>query len=784
VLLQRITPKLAALAAALTVSAVMLTLDASERRRVEQEQRIQVMERVSALRAKLEGGINVAVAATRSMAVVYAIHPDLTHDEFLRMSREIMVSNPAIRNIGLSHGTVIAYVYPLEGNEKAVGLDYRSVPAQWPVYQQMMESGAPLMAGPVPLVQGGTGVIVRAPVFRQAAHGREFIGSVSSPLMLDRLLDDAGLRELEATTAIAIRGRDGKGSDGETFYGSLEMFGANPVLRTVFLPGGSWEIAAMPRSGWGAGSAALNVVRTLGVLLCLLAAVLVYTLVRHLQRRAENERRLNESETQLKLRSAELYGHNVVLDMITRHAGLPDIMEKLARAVEAQHPGMLCSIMLLDADGKHLRHGAAPSLPDFYNRAVDGVAIGEGAGSCGTAAWRGERVVIENIQTHRYWEGFHDLLQRAGLQSCWSQPIKDCDGHVLGTFAIYHRQPASPQPDEIALIEASAALAALAIERTRTAETLHLHDAALNFVANAMIITGREGHIVWANHAFSELTGYAVAEVIGHSCNELLNSGHQDEAFYEGMWQSILAGKVWHGELVNRRKDGSLFHEEMTITPVRDGNGEITHFVALKQDITSRKAAEESLKNMAFYDPLTNLPNRRLLIDRLALTLAIGKRSGRYGALMFLDLDNFKPLNDAHGHDVGDLLLMEAARRITGCVREEDTVARFGGDEFVVLLKELDADEEAAASHATGVAEKIRKALFEPYRLGLLQPENGSTEIEHQCTSSIGIVLFASHETNRDDILKRADIAMYQAKAAGRNTVHFYDPDTELQLAT
>jgi diguanylate cyclase (GGDEF)-like protein/PAS domain S-box-containing protein len=775
VLLHRFTPQFAALAAALAVSAVMLTVDNIERQRVMQEQRLHVMERVSALRTKLESGINVAVAATRSLAVVYTLHPELSRDEFVRMSREIMAPNPVIRNIGLSHGTVIVYVYPMEGNEKAVGLDYRSLPAQWPAYRQMMESGAPLMAGPVPLVQGGTGVIMRIPVFHQAAQGREFIGSVSAPLMLDRMLDDAGVHQLEETLMIAIRGRDGKGSAGEIFYGDLAVFDMKPVLRPVSLPGGNWEIAAAPRYGWDAGSSALTVIRTLGGLLCLLAALLAYTLVRHLQRRAENEQHLTESKTQLKLRGVELANQNAVLDMIAHHTELPVIMENLVWMIEAQHPGMLCSIMLLDPDGKHLRHGAAPSLPDFYNQAVDGIAIGEGVGSCGTSAWRGERVVTENIQAHRYWESFRELLQRADLQSCWSQPIKGYDGRVLGTFAIYHRQPATPQPDEIALIESYAALAALAIERTRTTETLRLHDAALNFVANAMLITDREGHIVWANHAFSELTGYAISEVIGHSCNELLHSGHQDAQFYERMWQTILDGKAWHGELINKRKNSSLYYEEMTITPVRDGKHNITHFVALKQDITSRKAAEENLKNMAFYDPLTNLPNRRLLIDRLALTLAIGKRSGRHGALMFLDLDNFKPLNDAHGHDVGDLLLMEAARRITGCVREEDTVARFGGDEFVVLLKELDTDKTASASHASGVAEKIQKAMAEPYRLELLQPEEGSTEIEHQCTASIGITLFDSHETDREDILKRADIAMYQAKAAGRNTIRFYD---------
>jgi len=272
------------------------------------------------------------------------------------------------------------------------------------------------------------------------------------------------------------------------------------------------------------------------------------------------------------------------------------------------------------------------------------------------------------------------------------------------------------------------------------------------------------------------LTGYEFDEAAGRHCGELLKSGCHDRQFYAAMWQTILSGRVWDGELVNRRKDGTLYHDEMTITPVRGKSGEIAHFVALKQDITARKISEEHLKNLAFYDPLTQLPNRRLLIDRLGQTFASSRRSGRHGALMFLDLDNFKPLNATHGHDVGDLLLIEASRRIVACVREEDTIARFGGDEFVVMLKELDADSAASATQASSVAEKIRAALTKPYQLELLQEEDGKLAIEHRCTSSIGIVLFAGHEYSREDILKWADIAMYQAKAAGRNTIRFYNP--------
>ena len=304
--------------------------------------------------------------------------------------------------------------------------------------------------------------------------------------------------------------------------------------------------------------------------------------------------------------------------------------------------------------------------------------------------------------------------------------------------------------------------------------SLQLHDAALNAAANAIVITDKDGLIVWVNQAFTRMTGYRPEEAVGHMLKERIKSGLQNEPDIEHLWSTILAGQPWHGELINRRKDGSLYHEEMTITPVRDANNKISNYVAIKQDISERKETEEQIHSLAFYDPLTSLPNRRLLNDRLQQSQASNKRSGRYAALMFLDLDNFKSLNDTHGHDVGDLLLIEVAHRIGHCVREVDTVARFGGDEFVVMISELDVNRDEAISQAGIVAEKIRTALAEPYVL-TVQQDGMETTVEHHCTSSIGVVMFINHEASPEDIIKWADMAMYQAKEAGRNLIRLYD---------
>jgi diguanylate cyclase (GGDEF)-like protein len=209
---------------------------------------------------------------------------------------------------------------------------------------------------------------------------------------------------------------------------------------------------------------------------------------------------------------------------------------------------------------------------------------------------------------------------------------------------------------------------------------------------------------------------------------------------------------------------------------IRDAANAVTRVVVVSNDITNRRAAEEQIHRLAYFDPLTMLPNRRLLIDRLRLIMATTRRNSRFGALLFLDLDNFKPVNDAHGHGVGDLLLVEAAGRLTKCVREVDTVARFGGDEFVVLLGDLDATKAESESAAFLVAEKIRNRMSEPFVLPVHHQGEEDHFIKHQCTSSIGVVLFLDGEYCEEDILRWADIAMYQAKENGRNQVCLIDP--------
>lgn len=315
---------------------------------------------------------------------------------------------------------------------------------------------------------------------------------------------------------------------------------------------------------------------------------------------------------------------------------------------------------------------------------------------------------------------------------------------------------------------------AYAKELIDASRSLKLKNDALNISANGIIITDIDGNVEWANAAYSRLSGYDQGEAIGLNLRSLVKSKVQDKAFYKSMWATILSKQVWHGELVNRRKDGSLYHEEMTITPMLDHNGKIEHFVAVKQDITERKLMEDQIHDYAFYDTLTHLPNRRLLLDRLTQAQAMSKRSSEYGAVMFLDLDNFKSLNDTHGHSTGDLLLIEVARRIKVCLRKSDTVARFGGDEFVVLLSGLSTNRDESVQKTKLIAEKIRSTIAKPYFLTIGIEQHQEEVVEHHCSSSIGVALFLEYEVSQEDILKHADSAMYQVKESGRNKVLFY----------
>lgn len=318
-------------------------------------------------------------------------------------------------------------------------------------------------------------------------------------------------------------------------------------------------------------------------------------------------------------------------------------------------------------------------------------------------------------------------------------------------------------------------LAVLDITARKSAENqLRKLSQAVEQSSDSIIITDTKAVIEYVNDAFVRNTGYSRNEAIGQT-PRIVQSGLTPRETFTVMWDELNQGRPWQGELHNQRKDGSQHIEQVAISPIRQSDGTLTHYVAVRTDITAQKAAAEQIEKFAFYDPLTGLANRRLLIDRLQHAMAAGIRDQRQGAVLYIDLDNFKDVNDTLGHAEGDLLLKQVSERLTACIREGDTAARLGGDEFVVLFEDITEGVLDAATQVQIIGEKILAALKHTYLLA-----GGSRE----GTASIGVALFGgASETDAEGPLKRAYQAMYQAKAAGRNILRFYDPQLQAAAA-
>jgi diguanylate cyclase (GGDEF)-like protein/PAS domain S-box-containing protein len=329
-------------------------------------------------------------------------------------------------------------------------------------------------------------------------------------------------------------------------------------------------------------------------------------------------------------------------------------------------------------------------------------------------------------------------------------------------------------------LQAEIGRAAVALDGAREglskarAELLDRNDqlrvAAIAFESlEGRFVTDANFVILRVNQALIELTGYSEFDAVNRT-PAFLWSNRRDALGYDEIWHAGKSRGFWHGETWARRQNGEDFPVRLTVTAVKDAWDEATHYVATLSDITVSKAAVEEIQRLGFHDALTGLPNRRLLLDRLQQALTFAQRNGRCGALMFLDLDDFKTLNDNLGHDVGDLLLQQVTRRLKDSMREGDTVARLGGDEFVVILQDLSGSRDEAIAQTELIGEKIRNKLSQRYALD---------KLEWSSTPSIGATVFKGTDQSTDQLLKQADIAMYQAKAAGRNTLRFFDPQMQ-----
>lgn len=452
-----------------------------------------------------------------------------------------------------------------------------------------------------------------------------------------------------------------------------------------------------------------------------------------------------------------------LLERVNNVVALDRLFHDVVIELESMLPESTCSILTLDTDKIHIRAGAMPSVPDFYSKAIDGLAIGEGIGSCGHAMFSGTRTVVEDIASHPYWKDFKEIAGRACLAACWSEPIRSSNNQILGAFAIYHSVPTKPEPWHIGLLEMAAHFLAIAIDKNRTESNLRKLSQAVEQSPNIIIITDTDAKIEYVNQAFVDKTGHTLAHVLGQRPS-ILQSGTTPLFTYEEMWDHLRRGESWQGELTNRYKDGKEYTELAHISPVRDANGVITNFLSLQEDITDKKRTEERIQYLAHYDVLTGLPNRVLLEEQAQFAIKSAKRKGNPLSLIFFDLDHFKNINDSLGHSIGDALLVELSRRLREVLREDDVVSRLGGDEFILLLSGVDE------TGAERVAEKLLATVNQSYQLG---------QYDLNISASIGIAVYPEDGEDLETLLRNADTAMYRAKQDGRSIYRFFTPEMQ-----
>jgi diguanylate cyclase (GGDEF)-like protein/PAS domain S-box-containing protein len=400
--------------------------------------------------------------------------------------------------------------------------------------------------------------------------------------------------------------------------------------------------------------------------------------------------------------------------------------------------------------------------PDYVNRlkkiGVRWDDTPQGGGPTGSAIRLGQPHVSR--VTDPRFQAWAEIALANNVQSILGIPLP-IRGEIYGAFSLCSGDPAFfDSPSTVNMLTGIATRISVALEAAMDQQQVRLLGSALEAAGNAVMVTDRSGVIQWINPAFVRLSGFTQQDAAGQT-PRLLKSGKMSLEHYKALWKTILKGGRWSGEVIERRKDGSLYTVSQTITPITDDKGEITHFVAIHDDITAQKLDQERIQHMAHYDALTGLPNRTLFYDRLGQSVIKAKRSHGGLALLFLDLDGFKKVNDTLGHHIGDLLLMSVADRLHQCVRESDTVARLGGDEFTVILNEAHERDKVAK-----VAEKIIETMARPFEL---------EEQEAHIGVSIGIARYSEGVCSEDEMMIDADQAMYAAKSAGKNTYRFSD---------
>ncbi|WP_430009391.1 EAL domain-containing protein [Methylophaga lonarensis] len=649
------------------------------------------------------------IQTVRGLPAVFAVKPELTEAEFEVAMAHLFNEPLQLRNIAAAPEMVIRYMYPMQGNEAALGLDYRQVPEQFEAAERARINRELVLAGPLELFQGGVGLITRIPVFLKNEHGEEYFwGLISAVIDAEQFFQASGLIASQMPVEMAIRGKDGLGESGEVFWGDAALFEQPVMLMDLQLPEGHWQLAAQPLGGWELPARTAWQIRVLvfGVALIVFAVFLGF--IRFM---------FAASLANLKFRKL-IENSPVPYLMIDRQGHI-----NFANQAFTDSYGYSAE-QLVDLN----QWWQKTTVSDVCRRLIaDWIRSGNTSNSAGTID-NELTITCSNGQTR------HALLSTSILKDTHS--------------------------DELLLVIYDITLRKLAEEQQRFSARVFAQ------AHEGIMITDVHGVILDVNPAFCEITGYPREEVLGQT-PALLKSGKHQPTFYALMWKDIQDQGYWQGEVWNRKKNGELYAELLTISALSDDHDEARHYVGLFSDITQSKQQQETLELMAHYDVLTKLPNRVLFADRFSQALAHSKRTDTWLGVCFLDLDNFKPVNDNYGHEVGDQLLVQVARRLDEIVRDEDTISRFGGDEFAILFRDLESYSQCEL-----MLQRIHHALAKPYFI------NGQ---QIEISASSGVALYPQDDSDLDTLLRHADQTMYQAKLTGRNTYRLFNPEQNQQ---
>lgn len=498
--------------------------------------------------------------------------------------------------------------------------------------------------------------------------------------------------------------------------------------------------------------------------------------------------------TKYKVAEIREVAHSNAMALIASGAPLPSILKVVVRGVEAEHRDMLCSVLLLDESGTRLLLGAAPSLPDFYNEAINGLVIGPDVGACGTAAYFGKRVVCVDVATDPRWTLFADLASAAALGACWSEPILDVDGRVLGTFAIYHHRTHTPSKADIATLTEAVQIAGFAIERnqakralneqlqltqqllSKSEQTSRILDSALDNMSQGLAMFDKDQKLIVCNEKYLKL--YNLPPKLGAPGTLLVDilRARIANGFFAGPNpEDYLRSRVAFGttSLLTNRELLETLNDGRTIRVTRDsivtGGWVTTH-----EDVTELRRSEVRIAFMAHHDDLTGLANRSYFREEIEEACAQLVAKGLPFSVLMLDLDQFKKINDSLGHGAGDALLKEVSARLRGVIRSCDFIARLGGDEFAIVQTGLLVADSSMYcidrrhDDAIALANRILDIFNEPFYLEGHKVSAGT---------GIGIAIAPNDGTDPEDLLKKADLALYAAKSTGRNAYHVFEPE-------